>query len=93
MPKRREREYLGKRKHHSGQCGRISGRSSVVYEVLESTGLAGRMDVKRALIWDSYFLAATGIRDEELKRKAEEQISPHDQFSPGCPEVWLFSIL
>ena len=69
------------------------GRSSVVYEVLESTGLAGRMDVKRALIWDSYFLAATGIRDEELKRKAEEQISPHDQFSPGCPEVWLFSIL
>lgn len=37
--------------------------------------------------------AATGIRDEELKRKAEEQISPHDQFSPGCPEVWLFSIL
>jgi aminoglycoside phosphotransferase (APT) family kinase protein len=30
---------------------------------------------ERALIWDSYFLAATGIRDEELKRKAEKQIS------------------
>ena len=30
---------------------------------------------ERALIWDSYFFAATGIRDEELKRKAEEQIS------------------